>query len=74
MLALAIHADSRLLLSTGHYLAEEALEAGLRVIATARDLESIRDLEKRGATIFELDLTADEEVINAFAQKAIAVQ
>lgn len=58
----------------GHYLVEEALDAGLRVIATARSLESIRDLEKRGATILELDLTADEAIINDFAQKAIAVQ
>lgn len=58
----------------GHYLVEEALDAGLRVIATARSLESIRDLEKRGATVFELDLTADEGTINDFAQKAIAVQ
>lgn len=44
------------------------------MIATARDIESIRDHEKRGATILELDLTADEEVIKDFAQKAIAVQ
>ncbi|KAK9897137.1 NAD(P)-binding protein, partial [Cystobasidium minutum MCA 4210] len=57
----------------GYYLVEEALDAGLRVIATARDIESIRDHEKRGATILELDLTADEEVIKDFAQKAIAV-
>lgn len=58
----------------GHYLVEEALKAGLRVIATARNLESIKDLEKLGATIFELDLNAPEAIINDFAQKAISVQ
>lgn len=57
----------------GHYLVEEALKAGLRVIATARNLESIHDLEKLGAAILELDLTSPEATINDFAKRAIAV-
>jgi uncharacterized protein YbjT (DUF2867 family) len=60
--------------SVGRYLVIAALQAGLKVIATARSLESIRDLEQLGATIFELDLTAPEQIINEFANQAIAVQ
>lgn len=60
--------------AAGHYLVEEALKAGLLVIATARNLDSIRDLEKLGATILELDLTSSEASITEFAKKAIAVQ
>jgi short-subunit dehydrogenase len=58
----------------GRLLAEEVLKRGERVIATARDLSKIADLEKqfpRAARVFQLDVTKPGE-ISSVAQKAIA--
>jgi len=58
----------------GRLLAEEVLKRGERVIATARDLSKVADLEKhnpKAARTFSLDVTKPEE-ISSVAQKAIA--
>ncbi|KAK7061040.1 hypothetical protein VNI00_000775 [Paramarasmius palmivorus] len=55
----------------GRSLALEALSRGLRVIATARRLETIADLEEKGAKTLSLDVTAPAEQLEEFAKKAI---
>jgi len=58
----------------GRLLAEEVSKRGERVIATARDLSKVADLEKhnpKAARTFSLDVTKPEE-ISSVAQKAIA--
>lgn len=58
----------------GRLLAEEVLKRGERVIATARDLSKIADLEKQfpgAARVFSLDVTKPNDISSA-TQKAIA--
>jgi NAD(P)-dependent dehydrogenase (short-subunit alcohol dehydrogenase family) len=50
-----------------------ALGHGYRVIATARKLEAIRDLEQEGAALLQLDVTDSPEALDAFAREAIGV-
>ncbi|KAF7336130.1 Short-chain dehydrogenase reductase sdr [Mycena venus] len=57
----------------GRELALAALASGFRVIATARRLDTLTDLETRGAKILELDVTSSVRDLAAFAEKAIAV-
>ncbi|KAJ7625887.1 short-chain dehydrogenase/reductase SDR, partial [Roridomyces roridus] len=57
----------------GRELALAALVAGFRVIATARKLESLSDLESKGAKTLALDVTASDEDLAAVAAKAIAI-
>lgn len=54
----------------GRAITEKALAHGHRVIATARKLESIQDLEKKGASILKLDITASRDELHQFAEKA----
>lgn len=58
----------------GKYLAIASLKAGLKVIATARNLATISSLKDAGATVMQLDVTSTEEEIAAIAKKAIAIQ
>ncbi|KAJ7342445.1 hypothetical protein DFH08DRAFT_703742, partial [Mycena albidolilacea] len=46
---------------------------GFRVIATARRLETLGDLEHRGARVLSLDVTSSAPDLATFAEKAIAV-
>lgn len=57
----------------GRHFVHAILDKGDRVIATARNLNSIRDLETLGAAILELDVTASEAVIKSKAREAIAI-
>ncbi|KAJ7809900.1 putative short-chain oxidoreductase [Mycena olivaceomarginata] len=50
-----------------------ALSSGFRVIATARHLETLGDLEHRGARVLSLDVTSAAPDLATFAEKAIAV-
>jgi len=57
----------------GRLLAEEVLKRGERVIATARDLSKVADLEEQfsaAVRVFSLDVTKPDE-ISLVAQKAI---
>ncbi|THU98260.1 short-chain oxidoreductase [Dendrothele bispora CBS 962.96] len=57
----------------GRSIATEALSRGLRVIATARRLEAVSDLDKKGAKTLALDITAAQADLEKFAAKAIAL-
>ncbi|KAL0061813.1 hypothetical protein AAF712_011331 [Marasmius tenuissimus] len=57
----------------GRLIAIEALGRGLRVIATARRLEAMADLRKRGAETLSLDITSDQKTLENFASEAIKV-
>ncbi|KAJ7825509.1 hypothetical protein B0H14DRAFT_2368937 [Mycena olivaceomarginata] len=57
----------------GRELALAALSSGFRVIATARHLETLGDLEHRGARVLSLDVTSAAPDLATFAEKAIAV-
>ncbi|KII90212.1 hypothetical protein PLICRDRAFT_583579 [Plicaturopsis crispa FD-325 SS-3] len=57
----------------GRELTIAALERGYRVIATARKPETIADLAAKGAAALGLDVTASEEELAGFAQRAIGV-
>jgi NAD(P)-dependent dehydrogenase (short-subunit alcohol dehydrogenase family) len=53
----------------GRALAEAALDAGQRVIATARDVRQLADLEQAGrCAVFALDVTEPEEVARVVAE------
>ena len=53
----------------GRALAEAALEAGQRVIATARDVRQLADLERPGqCAVFALDVTEPAEVARVVAE------
>jgi len=54
----------------GRAFAETAISHGHRVIATARKLESIRDLKDKGASALKLDITASREDLKSFAEEA----
>lgn len=55
----------------GRSLAQEALASGLRVIATARRLSAIEDLQSKGAQVFSLDVNDNAEELRKFAAKAV---
>lgn len=57
----------------GRDLVLAALSHGYRVIATARKLEAIQDLEQEGAAILRLDVTDSPEALEVFAKEALAV-
>ncbi|KII93156.1 hypothetical protein PLICRDRAFT_130690 [Plicaturopsis crispa FD-325 SS-3] len=57
----------------GKDLALAALEKGYRVIATARKIEALDELKSKGASTLHLDVTAPEEELQAFAERAIRV-
>lgn len=53
----------------GTEIAKTALADGHNVVATARDAGKLKDLEKLGAYILSLDITApDDEIENVVAQ------
>ncbi len=52
----------------GRALAEEFIELGHRVVATARKPEAIGDLQSEGATVLSLDVTNGESISNAVAE------
>jgi len=58
----------------GRALVQALLEQDYRVIATARKLSSIQDLQQAGAAILELDVTVSPEKFVEFAQQAIKIQ
>lgn len=55
----------------GRSLAQEALANGLRVIATARKLSAIDDLQAKGARVLSLDVNDSVEELRKFAERAI---
>ncbi|KAJ7336806.1 putative short-chain oxidoreductase [Mycena albidolilacea] len=57
----------------GRALAEAALIAGLRVIATARRPETLVSLQEKGAKALKLDVTASPTELNEFAASAISL-
>lgn len=57
----------------GRNFVTQILARGDHVIATARKLESIQDLEKAGAKTMQLDVTDGQQNLNRIAEKAIAV-
>ncbi|KAK0763287.1 hypothetical protein N5P37_004274 [Trichoderma harzianum] len=57
----------------GRTFVTQILARGDRVIATARKLDSIRDLESAGAKTLQLDVTDDQQNLNKIAEQAIAV-
>ncbi|KAJ7633550.1 hypothetical protein DFH06DRAFT_1479502 [Mycena polygramma] len=57
----------------GREMAIAALEKGLRVIATARRVETLTALESLGAKTLTLDVTSTPTTLNEFATSAIAI-
>ncbi|KIJ30730.1 hypothetical protein M422DRAFT_36444 [Sphaerobolus stellatus SS14] len=57
----------------GRGLAVTALDRGDKVIATARNIEAIRDLKVQGAYVMQLDVCEDFSVIQRKAEEAISV-
>lgn len=56
----------------GKQIALEALSRGHKVIATARDSSKLTPLKSKGASILDLDVTADEATLAAkFAEAAV---
>ncbi|KAJ3855052.1 hypothetical protein EV368DRAFT_35598 [Lentinula lateritia] len=74
---MALASEPQVLLITGcstglgRSLAEDALARGLRVIATARRLSAIRDLQAKGARILTLDVDDTPERLKSFAVEAV---
>ena len=54
-------------------MALAALSRGDKVIATARNVDSIQDLKSQGAYIMQLDVRDDFSVIQKKAEEAIKV-
>lgn len=50
-----------------------ALSAGLRVIATARRLETLGGLEEKGSKALKLDVTSSTDELKAFANEAVSL-
>ncbi|KAJ6448210.1 putative short-chain oxidoreductase [Mycena sanguinolenta] len=71
--------DSAVILITGcstgfgRELAQAALSFGLRVIATARRVDTLSSLSHKGAKTLQLDVTASPEDLKQFATKAISI-
>jgi NAD(P)-dependent dehydrogenase (short-subunit alcohol dehydrogenase family) len=57
----------------GRCIAEAALNHGDVVVATARNLKGIADLEKKGALVRELDVTASEDRIEGVISGILSV-
>ncbi|KAJ7346334.1 putative short-chain oxidoreductase [Mycena albidolilacea] len=57
----------------GRELAQAALSAGLRVIATARRPDTLAALREKGAKTMKLDVTASAEELRQFASDAISL-
>src|SRR3989338_4150871 len=57
----------------GREFVKSALARGEKVIATARNLDKIKDLKELGAKTLQLDVTADQSTLNSFAEQAINV-
>ena len=57
----------------GRILTEIALSRGDRVIATARNLENLKDLESANCKTFQLDVTDGFDTIQARVQEAVDV-
>ncbi|KAJ7233271.1 putative short-chain oxidoreductase [Mycena haematopus] len=57
----------------GRELARAALSSGLRVIATARRVETLSSLNEKGAKTLKLDVTASPEELRQFASNAISL-
>lgn len=57
----------------GKAMAAEALRRGHKVIAAARNTSAMADLEKAGAFVLSLDVTADDATICAKAKEANTV-
>ena len=57
----------------GLQLVNTILSRGDKVIATARNIEKIQHLETQGATVLQLDVTADKESIDRAVQSALGV-
>jgi NADP-dependent 3-hydroxy acid dehydrogenase YdfG len=57
----------------GYELARQALARGIRVIATARKLSDMAELEKLGAKTLRLDVSAPAGELAAIVKEAIAV-
>ncbi|KAJ3815554.1 hypothetical protein F5876DRAFT_30391 [Lentinula aff. lateritia] len=74
---MALASEPQVLLITGcstglgRSLAEDALARGLRVIATARRLSAIGDLQAKGARILTLDVDDTPERLQSFAVEAV---
>ena len=58
----------------GRSLALESLSRGMRVIATARRLDSIQDLQEKGAKTLSLDVTAPPADLKRLVTTAIDLQ
>ncbi|KAH7413980.1 hypothetical protein DE146DRAFT_14094 [Phaeosphaeria sp. MPI-PUGE-AT-0046c] len=56
----------------GNQFVHSILARGDKVVATARDLSRIRQLERLGVPIFQLDVTDSQSVINATIAKVLA--
>lgn len=56
----------------GRELALEALSRGDKVVATARNVDKLTDLEQRGAYIAALDVTAPDDVVQKTVADAVA--
>lgn len=57
----------------GHELVLEILHRGHNVIATARNTAKIEDLEAKGASVLQLDVTADTETIRSLVAAAFQI-
>ncbi len=57
----------------GHAIAVDALARGHHVIATARRASRLADLQAAGATVLDLDVTADEATLDSIFAAAAAV-
>ncbi|KAJ7247428.1 putative short-chain oxidoreductase [Mycena haematopus] len=57
----------------GRELARAALSSGLRVIATARRVETLSLLNEKGAKTLKLDVTASPDELRQFASNAISL-
>ena len=55
----------------GLEIAKAAIAAGDRVAATSRDATRLGELEKLGALVLSLDITAGDEEVNRAVTKAI---
>ncbi|KAL4881681.1 hypothetical protein BJY04DRAFT_227752 [Aspergillus karnatakaensis] len=57
----------------GRSIAEQALQKGHKVIATARSSSSIADLQALGAETFDFDVSRPESKISEVAKKAVGI-
>ncbi|RTE71140.1 hypothetical protein BHE90_014465 [Fusarium euwallaceae] len=57
----------------GRIFAQQILSRGDHVIATARRVETLDDLNKAGASVMKLDVTDDQDIITAIVQKAMSI-